>query len=180
MGYGNSDRGGRIALIKPAIEHEEQIMAYRQAFLHAGDNLDGASNLGNYTNYEDWLEMIRDSSDKRTVMEGWVPAVTFLAMDDEGEMVGIINIRKELNDFLFNFGGHIGYSIHPSERRKGYATEMLGLALVECRKLNLQKVLLTCDKENIASAKTIMNNGGILENEVPEYGRIAQRYWIEL
>lgn len=170
----------RIKLLSPALEHKDQIMAYRQAFLEADASLDGASNLGEYTNYEEWLKMIDDSADKETVMKGWVPAVTFLAMDAEEKMVGIINIRKELNDYLLNYGGHIGYSIHPSERRKGYATKMLGLALEEYRKLNLQKVLLTCGKENIASAKTILNNGGVLENEVVEGEGITQRYWINL
>ena len=69
---------------------------------------------------------------------------------------------------------------HPSERRKGYATQMLGLALEECRKIGIKKVLMVCDKDNIGSAKSIIRNGGILENEVIENGKIKQRYWIDL
>lgn len=92
----------------------------------------------------------------------------------------MIDIRHRLNDYLKNFGGHIGYSIRKSERQKGYATEMLALALKECEKLNLSKVLITCDKENVASAKTMINNGAVLENEVSEGNRITQRYWITL
>lgn len=91
-----------------------------------------------------------------------------------------MNIRHDLNDYLLKYGGHIGDGIRPSERRKGYATEMIRLALEECRKLGLTRVLVTRDKNNIGSAKSIIRNGGILENEVLEKGVIKQRYWIAL
>lgn len=93
-------------------------------------------------------------------------------------MVGAVNIRHDLNDYLLKYGGHIGDGIRPSERRKGYATEMIRLALEECRKLGLTRVLMTCDKNNIGSAKSIIRNGGILENEVWENDSVKQRYWI--
>lgn len=95
-------------------------------------------------------------------------------------MVGAVNIRHCLNDHLLLCGGHIGDGIRPSERRKGYATQMIGLALEECRKIGIKKVLMVCDKDNIGSAKSIIRNGGILENEVIENGKIKQRYWIDL
>lgn len=91
-----------------------------------------------------------------------------------------MNIRHYLNDKLFETGGHIGDGIRPSERRKGYATAMIGLALEECRKLGIDRVLICCDKDNIGSVKSIQRNGGVLENEVEENGNIVQRYWIEL
>ena len=94
--------------------------------------------------------------------------------------MGAVNIRHYLNDTLLKAGGHIGYGIRPSERRKGYATAMIALALDECRKLGINKVLICCNKENIGSAKSIINNGGILENEIEEDGHIIQRYWIQL
>ena len=91
------------------------------------------------------------------------------------------NIRHYLNDYLLNYGGHIGDGIRPSERGKGYATEMIRLSLSECKKLGLDKVLMVCNKSNIASAKTIIKNGGILENEfTTEDGKTYQRYWIYL
>ena len=99
----------------------------------------------------------------------------------DSKIVGTINIRYKLNDYLLRIGGHIGYGIRPSERCKGYATKMLALALEKCRELGIDKALVTCDKDNLGSAKTIINNGGVLENEYTESdGNIVQRYWIIL
>ena len=95
---------------------------------------------------------------------------------------GIINVRHELNDYLFKYGGHIGYSILPSERRKGYAYKQLLLALEFCKELNIQKVLVTCVDYNIGSRKTIEKAGGILENNVfnPDKNVEERRYWIDI
>ena len=112
---------------------------------------------------------------------GLVPDSTFFCLDEERNIVvGAVNIRHYLNDALLLNGGHIGDGIRPSERRKGIATRMIALALEECRKLGIEKVLMVCDKENIGSAKSIQNNGGVLENEIEVDGVIEQRYWIEL
>lgn len=85
-----------------------------------------------------------------------------------------------MNEALLLNGGHIGDGVRPSERRKGIATKMISLALDEYRKLGLQKVLMVCDKDNVGSAKSIRNNGGVLENEIIVDGVVEQRYWIEL
>ena len=95
-------------------------------------------------------------------------------------MVGAINIRHYLNDHLLKYGGHIGDGIRPSERRKGYATKMIALGLAECKKLGIDRVLLVCDKDNIGSKRSIIKNGGILENELLEDGKIVERYWIDV
>jgi predicted acetyltransferase len=95
-------------------------------------------------------------------------------------IVGSVNIRHYLNESLLLNGGHIGDGVRPSERRKGSATKMIALALEECKKLGIEKVLMVCDKENVGSAKSIQNNGGILENEIEVDGVVEQRYWIEL
>ena len=95
--------------------------------------------------------------------------------------MGAVNIRHYLTDFLLREGGHIGDGIRPSERRKGYATAMIKLALEECKKLGIKRVLLVCDKDNIGSAKSIMNNGGVLENEfIDAEDKAVQRYWIDV
>jgi predicted acetyltransferase len=110
-----------------------------------------------------------------------VPDSTFFCLDEERNIiVGAVNIRHYLNEALLRNGGHIGDGVRPSERRKGIATKMIALALEECKKLRIRKVLMVCDKDNIASAKSIQNNGGILENEIEVNGIIEQRYWIDL
>ena len=96
-------------------------------------------------------------------------------------MLGAVDIRHYLNDYLLQYAGHIGDGIRPSERRKGYATEMIRLSLIECKKLGINNVLMVCDKSNVASRKTIIKNGGILENEfLDEDGEVQQRFWIKL
>ena len=112
---------------------------------------------------------------------GLVPESTFFCLDeDRGLIVGAVNIRHYLNEELLLNGGHIGDGVRPSERRKGIATQMIALALDECRKLGIKKVLMVCDKGNVGSAKSIQNNGGILENEIEVDGVVEQRYWITL
>jgi predicted acetyltransferase len=101
--------------------------------------------------------------------------------ENDNRLVGMIDIRHMLNDYLKSFGGHIGFSIRKSERRKGYAKEQLRMALLECKKLNLNQVLITCDKDNAASRKVIISMNGVFENEVYDKfdNTITQRYWIQ-
>ena len=131
-----------------------------------------------YHNFEEYLEKLEVKENT----EGLVPDSTFFCLDTERNIfVGAVNIRHYLNEQLLLNGGHIGDGVRPSERRKGIATKMIGLALEECKKLGMTKVLMVCNKENIGSAKSIQNNGGILENEIEiEKGEIEQRYWITL
>ncbi len=145
----------------------------------------------NHTNHSPWAIFKNDYHDFDYYLEnlelkeprdGLVPDSTFFLLDDERNiLLGAVNIRHYLNDYLLLHGGHIGDGVRPSERRKGYATEMIGLALIECKKLGIDKVLIICDKDNIGSMKSIVKNGGVLENEiVGKDGRIEQRYWITL
>lgn len=112
---------------------------------------------------------------------GLVPDSTFFCLDEERDIfAGAVNIRHYLNERLLLSGGHIGDGVRPSERRQGIATAMVGLALEECRRLGIDRVLMVCDKDNIGSAKSIIRNGGVLENEVEVDGVMQQRYWIDL
>jgi len=133
--------------------------------------------------FKNWLVRTESEAKGAAMEKGRVPAaVLFLFRKGESKILAAVNVRYELNDFLMQHGGNIGYGVAPSERQKGYASKMLAMALDFCRKLKLEKVLVTCDADNIGSAKTIVKNGGILENEfVSERdGKLTQRYWIKL
>lgn len=109
-----------------------------------------------------------------------VPATTYFAFY-ENRIVGNIQIRHYLNDYLLSTYGHIGYGVRPSERRKGCATQMLALALDKYREIGVDRVLLSCDKNNIGSIKTVLKNNGIFDMEfTEENGNIVQQYWITL
>ena len=170
-----------MKLVKPTHQYNEQIMAYRQAFLNSREQPYGSCSLQHFDSIDKWLEKVKIQEKGENLPPNRVPSTQFLSIE-KGELVGLINIRHRLTPELLMESGHIGYSVHPDERRKGYATEQLRLSLFEAEKLGLEKVLITCDKVNIGSAKTIQKVGGILENEVisPDTGEIIQRYWIEL
>lgn len=112
----------------------------------------------------------------------FVPDSVWFCLDaDRNIFVGAVNIRHFLNDNLYPFGGHIGDGVRPSERRKGIATKMIGMALEKCRDLGIYRVLMTCDKDNVGSAKSIKNNGGVLVDELlNEDGVWEQCYRIDL
>ncbi|PEA53997.1 GNAT family N-acetyltransferase [Bacillus pseudomycoides] len=170
-----------MKLVKPTHQHSKQIMAYRQAFLNSREQPYGSCSLQHFDSIDEWFKKVNSQKKRENLPPNRVPSTQFLSIE-KGKIVGFINIRHRLTPDLLIESGHIGYSVHPDERRKGYATEQLRLSLLEAKKLGLEKMLITCDKENIGSAKTIQKVGGILENEVasPDTGKIVQRYWIEL
>lgn len=173
-----------IVLTVPGPEHQEQVMAYKSALLRNGDRFDGCAGLEDAEDYRDWLDF--EGRLSRKYGTDYVPSTVRLAVRErDGKVVGIIDLRHRLTPCLLRFGGNIGYSVLPQERGKGYAGEMLRLMLDHCRELGMEKVLVTCDKENIPSARTILANGGVLENEVADEAGLSrsgtiQRYWISL
>ena len=154
----------------------EQILNYKEEFLLNNEIIHGAANMTSLS-IPEWVQFTENTKNKESVTPGFVTAHTFFALDND-KIVGIINARHELNDYLLYFGGHIGYSVRKSERRKGYAKAMLSYTVDFLFSLGLEKILITCDKENIASKRTIESCDGILENEVIEESRITLRYWI--
>ena len=171
-----------IKLIKGSCEYKTQIIDMLEEWTDF--------NSKNETNRSPWVifkngyddfDYYLNSLETKEPKDGLVPDSTFFCLDMERNIiVGAVNIRHYLNDHLLAHGGHIGDGIRPSERRKGYATQMIGLALDECKKLGIKKVLMVCDKDNVGSVKSIINNGGILETERMENGKTEQRYWIDL
>ena len=169
-----------LKLIKLDENMEEMFMEYTKEWLENNEEIITFSVRSSEMNYIEWLEKSIELERKETCPENLVPAHTYFLVNEIPKIIGAVNIRTELNDFLLRMGGHIGYGIRPSERRKGYATELLRLALLESKAIGLEKVLVTCDKENVGSAQTIIKNLGVLENEVQESNRVTQRYWINL
>lgn len=168
----------KLKLIKATKEYQNQIIDMLEEWNAADEKIIPYTiRRLDYHDFEYYCRNleIKDSSN------GLVPDSTFFCLDEERNIiVGAVNIRHYLNESLLLDGGHIGDGVRPSERRKGIATKMIHLALEECKKLGIQKVLMVCDKDNIGSAKSIIYNGGVLENEITVDGIVEQRYWIEL
>ena len=170
----------KLELIRASYEMEEQYYDFANEWKeHNEEIVPYAARLLDM-DYKSWLEHTYKIESKDTCPSHLVPAHTYFLVLENKRIIGAVNIRHYLNDYLLNFGGHIGYGIRPSERRKGYAALMLSLALPIAKNLGINKALITCNKNNPGSAKTIINNGGVLENEVIEGNEITQRYWIEL
>ena len=169
----------KLKLVKLCEKYRAQLIDMMDEWAATGEKIiPSAIRKNDWHDFESYLAGL-DTAPKPPL----VPDSTFFCLDEErGSFVGAVNIRHYLNDALLKSGGHIGDGVRPSERRRGVATAMIGLALDECRKLGIDRVLMVCDRDNIGSARSIINNGGVLENEVEneQDGRIIQRYWIEL
>ncbi|MDO4283623.1 MAG: GNAT family N-acetyltransferase [Clostridia bacterium] len=173
----------KIRLVFPTKEYQKQIEEYLEEFFKNGEyKLHGAGGLDRIKDVDEWLKKVNDDLSEKKITDHRVPATLFLAIrNSDNRLIGTIQIRHRLNEKLLFDSGHIGDSVRPTERRKGYATEMIRMALEECRKMGIKQVLITCNSDNIGSEKSIINNGGILENiVVDEDGNKIKRYWITL
>ncbi|MGT2910095.1 GNAT family N-acetyltransferase [Streptococcus cameli] len=165
-----------MQLRRPRKDDRAAIEEMMAEFIETGSATDGGFWNPENFDYDDWLQYNADAEMGLNIPEEFVPAVQFVSFDEEGRALGFLHLRLRLNDFLLQKGGHIGYSVRPSERGKGYAKEQLRLGLLECPKKNIQKALITCSETNPASRATIVANGGVLE-DVREG---TERYWVEV
>lgn len=172
----------QLLLIKPKLALEAEIEEYKREHFEKGEYELHGSALLDKLSFEKWLELVENNSYENTVHPDWVVSSTFLVIrKSDNRIVGMLDIRHSLNEFLKNYGGHIGYGVRPTERRKGYATQMLKQGLEFCKTIGLEKVMLACYKDNLASSRTIIKCGGALEREFAHSdGKTVQVFWIML
>ena len=168
-------------LVLPSEEYLAEVRDYREEFLAADSSMDGTGALRRCADPCDWLAAVRAGDDPDRVPEGKVRATVYLCVEN-GRILGMIQLRHTLNNYLRRYSGHIGYSVRPSARRQGVAKWMLAALLPQCRKLGLARVMIACEPWNEGSRKTILANGGVYEKTVhePERNIYLEQYWIEL
>lgn len=172
-----------MQLITPTMDYDVQIQNYRREFLEHDGSMDGCGSLRRFDRTQDWIDQVEMLNREETTPPGLVPMSQYIYIrESDNKIVGVIQIRHRFNEFLEKYAGHIGYSVCPSERRKGYATQMLKLVLPECRRLGLDRILICCVQGNEGSRKTILKNGGVYESTVylQERDAYLERYWIDL
>ena len=173
-----------MKMVFPSLEYKDKAIEYINEFHEYDSDINGTGNLDQFlkeSSYEKWLESLMKGVDMANLSDAEVPRLTYFYIREKDEkIVGMVNLRLGLNDFLRAEGGHIGYSVRPTERRKHYATMMLKDALKVCDKIGIKEVLVSCDKVNVASAGVIEKCGGTLKNEFysETYGEILTMYQI--
>ena len=172
---------------RPSLERKNEIIEYLDEFKEYGSNINGSGSLDKiYEGYsfEEVLDRCLKMEDEEYAKkDGKCPGKTFLLIrENDNRIVGTINVRWDLNEKMLQFGGHIGYGIRPTERRKGYNKINLYLGIIEAKKVGLDRVMLDCDADNIGSDKTLQALGGTLERtEVdPSNGVLTKVYWFNV
>lgn len=173
-----------LELVIPSLEYKEKAIGFIKEFYEYKSDINGTGGLYRYLdNYEGWLEKLEEDKN-RPLTEEKVPAETFfLVRKEDDKIVGMINIRLALNEKFKKINGNIGYSIRPTERRKGYNNINLYLGLKKCKEDGIKEVLLTVDKDNLGSKKTILRFNPRFEREYydeEKHDCIIQLYWINV
>ena len=181
-----SKNSEKMKLVFPRPEYKDKAIEYINEFDEYGSEVHGSGSLDRFlkeSTYEKWLENVLEQIDIANIHEPKVPALTyFYVRAEDDRIIGMVNIRLALNDFLRKEGGHIGYSIRPTERRKHYATDLLTRALEVCKTIGIKEALVSCDKKNTASAGVIRKCDGLLKDEFysDTYDEVLQMYAIRL
>ena len=171
----------KIILVKPDLSYADEIIKYKEESLAESPIINGSAGLDRFSSIEIWFEELKKRSCEDTVPKGLVPSSTYLGVrEKDNYIVGMIDIRHYLNEYLTQVGGHIGYGVRKTERNKGYAKQMLKRALEKCKELKIKKVLITCDEDNIASEKVILSANAKFEDIRNVDGKNKKRFWIDL
>ena len=173
--------GPELRLIEPTETMIESYLDFMEDFRAAGEPPVFGTSGVTRENFSDFVRRLQENGSGVNLPEGWVPMTTYWLVRGK-RIIGTCNIRHRLSPSLEDFGGHIGYYVRPSERRKGVATQMLAMALRIAWNMEIRRALLTCNSENLASARVIRKNGGELASESysPRSERMTQRYWITI
>jgi len=170
-----------VSLLTPTIDLQEEYLDFYNEWKDSGETMIPWVISKDPSDFPAMIQELLDAHNGINIPEAWVPDSTYWLVTDHNRIVGAVNIRHSLTEHLFNAGGHIGYGIRPSERRKGYATKLLELSLEKTKELNITRALVVCDAVNTASEKTILNNGGVRDDDFTEEdGNVVRRFWIEL
>lgn len=172
-----------MKLVIPTMEWEHELQTFRQEFIDADSEMDGCLSLKRLENIGDWISQINRCANRETCPPSFVPSTQFIYVrEEDNKIIGVLQIRHYCNEYLRKYSGHIGYSICPSERRKGYAKQMLHDAFPYCKELGIYDISISCLVENEASRRTILSNGGEYEStvELPDGRGKLERYWIHL
>lgn len=165
-----------IRLVRPNEKMKDKAVDFKEEFFsHNEKTINGSELLDKIDDYDEWLKIVTQNMSPETVSSDWVVTDTFFAVDENEKIVGIIDLRHTLNDFLKDFG-NCGYSVRPSERKKGHATEMLRQLLVIAKEIGMNELHLSVEKTNEASVKTIRKNGGVYERSFEFENEIADVY----
>lgn len=168
-------------LKKPCSELKEQYLSFYQEWKESGEDMVPWVISKDPSDFEGMIQFLIDNENAVDLPDNWVPDSTYWLITQDNRVIGAVNIRHQLTQKLLECGGHIGYGIRPSERRQGYATKLLALALEKAKELGIKSVLVVCDEVNVASEKTILKNGGKPDtNYVEEDGNVVKRFWIHL
>ena len=172
----------KFFLEKASLKRKEEALAYLKEFEMHSSMVNGDSGLSKMaTDYEEWLKYLDSLLDDEKRPSNRCPGIEyFLIRENDGKLIGMISLRWDLNDEMLLHGGHIGYDIRPSQRRKGYNKINLYLCLLKAKEMGLEKVLFSADDDNLGSVKTILSLGGVLENKINYDGSIIGRYWINV
>ena len=170
-----------MELISPSTKYKNSYIEMVQDFIVNEDDLTPFTLNEDYSDIFALVQRLEGYSQGLGIHNDFVAHRSFWLIDNN-KVVGTSNLRLSLNDALKIFGGHIGFGVRPSERNKGYASKILSETLLYAKEYGIENVLLTCDKDNLASATVIQKNGGVLEFEgmVPDVDNIIQRYWIKI